>query len=232
MNIEIEARPSYALAVVTLDKGESLTVESGSMVGMSPDLQVESTFPGAAGGALDWLTSFFVALVRKFLAGERMIVNVFKARTDAQRLMLAPAMIGDLVHVTMDGERKLTVQAGSFVAAGPKVKQRLVWGGLSMLFSGEGAFFLEMSGQGPLLFNSYGGIEEVEVDGKYVVDSGHVAAWEGRDLKYSLKKAGGWGTALLSGEGFVLEFSGKGKVWLQTRNLSSLVGWITPYFSS
>jgi uncharacterized protein (TIGR00266 family) len=99
-----------------------------------------------------------------------------------------------------------------------------------MLFSGEGAFFLEMSGQGDLLMNSYGGIEEVEVDGKYVVDSGHVAAWEGTGLKYSLRKAGGFGTALMSGEGLVLEFSGKGKVWLQTRNLSSLVGWISPYF--
>lgn len=231
MNIEIEARPSYALAVVTLDKGESMTVESGAMVGMSAELSVESTFPGASGGGLDWVTSFFVALVRKFLAGERMIVNVFKAKNPGQRLMLAPAMIGDLVHVQLDGQRKVTVQAGSFVACGPKVKQRLVWGGLAMLFSGEGAFFLEMSGQGDLLINSYGGIEEVEVDGKYVVDSGHVAAWEGKELKYSLKKAGGWATAALSGEGFVLEFSGKGKVWLQTRNLSSLIGWITPYFS-
>lgn len=232
MHIEIEARPSYALAVVTLDQDESMTVESGSMVAMSPDLAVESTFPGASGGPVAWLTSLLVALIRKFLAGERMVVNVFRASKASQQLLLAPAMIGDLVHVQLDGSRKITVQAGSFVAAGPKVKQRLVWGGLSMLFSGEGAFFLEMSGQGDLLFNSYGGIEEVEVDGRYVVDSGHVAAWEGAGLKHSLKKAGGWGTALLSGEGFVIEFSGKGKVWLQTRNLSSLVGWITPYFSS
>ena len=231
MNISLEARPSYALAVVRLDKGESVTAEASAMVGMSTGLAVETTFPGASGGAVDWLTSFFVALVRKFLAGERMVVNVFKAKGDGEQVLLAPAMIGDVVHVVLDGTRKVTVQAGSFVACTQKVKQRLVWGGLSMLFSGEGAFFLEMSGQGDLLFNSYGGIEEVEVDGKYVVDSGHVAAWEGANLKYTLRKAGGFGTALLSGEGFVLEFSGKGKVWLQTRNLSSLVGWISPYFS-
>jgi uncharacterized protein (TIGR00266 family) len=230
MNVTVEAKPSYAMAVVTLDKGESIVAEASSMVAMSSQLAVETTFPGASGGAIDWITSFFVALVRKYLAGERMVVNVFKAKVDGQQVMLAPAMIGDVVHVELDGKRKVTVQAGSFVACGPKVKQRLIWGGLAMLFSGEGAFFLEMSGTGDLLFNSYGGLEEVEIDGKYMVDSGHVAAWEG-PVKYTIRKAGGFGTALLSGEGFVLEFSGKGKVWLQTRNVGSLVSWISPFFS-
>jgi uncharacterized protein (AIM24 family) len=37
---------------------------------------------------------------------------------------------------------------------------------------------------------------------------------------------------VLSGEGLVLEFTGKGTVWLQTRNLSALVGWISPHLPS
>jgi uncharacterized protein (TIGR00266 family) len=234
MQIDVEARPSYALAVVKLDKGDKIVVESSSMVAMSTGLDVDTTFNGAqGGGAVEWLTAAFVGLVRKFVAGETMFVNEFRAKTDGQQVLLAPAMVGDLVHVTLDGARKVVVQASSFVACTPGVKQRLIWGGFAMLFSGEGAFFLECSGKGELLFNSYGGLEEVELDGPYVVDSGHVAAWEsgaGQKLTYSLKKAGGWGTALVSGEGFVIEFKGTGKVWLQTRNLSSLVGWISPFF--
>lgn len=235
MQIDVEARPSYALAVVRLDKGEKIVAESSSMVAMSTALEVDTTFNGAQGGGLvEWLTAAFVGLVRKFVAGETMFVNEFKAKSDGQQVLLAPAMVGDLVHVQLDGTKKITVQASSFVACTPGVKQRLVWGGLAMLFSGEGAFFLECSGKGELLFNSYGGLEEIEVDGAYVVDSGHVAAWESvpgeKPLAYSLKKAGGWGTALVSGEGLVIEFKGKGKVWLQTRNLQSLVGWISPFF--
>lgn len=238
MVIDLEARPSYALAVVKLDKGEKLVVESSSMVAMSTGLEVETTFNGAQGGGLaEWLTAAFVGLVRKFVAGETMFVNEYRAKTDGQQVLVAPAMVGDIVHVTLEGGRKVVVQASAFVACTPGVKQRLIWGGLSMLFSGEGAFFLECSGKGELLFNAYGGLEEIPLDGPYVVDSGHVAAWEG-DLTYTLKKAGGWGTSIVSGEGFVLEFKPKAtvdperppKVWLQTRNLQSLVGWISPFF--
>lgn len=230
MQIDLESRPSYGMAVVTLNKGESFQAESGAMVAMSQGLLVDTGFQGTGGGGLlDLLKAALAGLARKFLAGESMFVNTFKAKADGQHVMLAPALVGDVVHIPLDGKQRITVQAESYLASSPKVKVGLVWGGLSMLFSGEGAFFLECSGQGDLLINSYGGIEKVEVDGGYIVDTGHVVAWEG-DLTYSMRKAGGWKSAMLSGEGMVLEFKGKGTLWLQTRNLGSFVGWISPFF--
>ncbi len=232
MQIEIEGRPSYAMAVVQLGPGDKLVAEAGAMVAMSPGLGVETGFMGAGnGGLVDWLKAALAGLARKFLAGESMFVNTFKAAKGAGKVMLAPSMVGDVVHITLDGQRKVTVQAESYLASSPTVAVSLVWGGLSMLFGGESAWFLACSGTGELLINSYGAIEKIEVDGGYVVDTGHVVAWEG-DLKYNLKKAGGWKSAMFSGEGMVLEFKGKGTVWLQTRNLSSLVEWITPFFPS
>ena len=74
-------------------------------------------------------------------------------------------------------------------------------------------------------------VEKVEVDGKYMVDTGHVVAFDG-DLKYKIRRVGGWKSTLLSGEGLVLEFSGKGTLWLQTRNINAMVGWITPVLPS
>jgi len=32
----------------------------------------------------------------------------------------------------------------------------------------------------------------------------------------------------LSGEGMVMRFSGNGKLYLQTRNVSSIASWLTP----
>ncbi len=230
MQIEIEARPSYGLAVVTLAKGERITSESSAMVAMSKGLATETGFNGAgSGGLVDWLKAALTGLARKFLAGETMFANTFTATADGQQVMLAPAMIGDVEHLAMDGSRKVIVQASSYLASTPGVNVSLVWGGLSMLFGGEGAFFLACSGNGDLLMNAYGGIEEIEVDGGYIIDSGHVVAWEG-SLSYSLRKAGGWKSAMLSGEGLVIEFTGKGKVWMQTRNLGAFVGWISPFF--
>ena len=78
-----------------------------------------------------------------------------------------------------------------------------------------------------MLINSYGAIQKVDVDGKYLVDTGHVVGFNG-DLTYKIRRVGGWKSTLLSGEGLVLEFSGKGTLWLQTRNMNAMVGWITP----
>ena len=232
MQIELESRPSFGMAVVTLQSGEEITAESGAMVAMSPQVSVDTTFNGTgSGGLMDFLQAAFVGLVRKFLAGETMFANTFKATGADQQVMLAPAMSGDVVAISLDGQREITVQAGSYLASTKGIKEDLIWGGFSMLFSGEGAFFLKCSGSGELIINSYGAIEKVEVDGSYRVDTGHVVAFEG-DLRYAIKKAGGWTASVLSGEGLVLEFTGKGTVWLQTRNLSALVGWISPHLPS
>lgn len=229
MQIDLEARPSYGLAVVTLNKGEKITAESSAMVAMSSGLTSDTHFNGAgSGGAVDWMKAAIAGLARKFLAGETMFANTFTANQDGQQVMLAPALVGDVEHVKLDGARAITVQATSYLASTPGVTTSLVWGGLSMLFGGEGAFFLKCTGTGDLVVNAYGGIEKIEVTDGYIVDSGHVVAWEG-DLTYSLRKAGGWKSAMLSREGLVLEFKGKGTIWMQTRNLGAFIGWISPF---
>lgn len=229
MNVEIEAAPSYGMAVVTLDEGETLVAESGSMVAMRGDLVVDTTFNGVGdGGWMDWLQAAFTGLVRRWLGGETLFVNTFTARRAGDQVMLAPALVGDVRHVRLDPSRKLTVQSGSYLASSKGVSVDLVWGGFSMLFAGEGAFFLACRGEGDVLVNAYGAITEVPIDGSYRVDGGHLVAFEG-DLTYSLKRVGGLKSTLLSGEGVVIELNGQGTAWLQTRNLSTFIGWIRPY---
>ena len=230
MNIEIASRPSYGMATVTLDKGERITAESGSMVAMHGKLAVDTTFNGTgSGGFMDWLQAAVTGLVRKFFAGETMFVNHFTATDDGQQVMLAPALMGDVEHLSLDGERRVTVQASSYLASTPGIDVDLIWGGFSMLFGGEGAFFLRCRGQGDVLINAYGAITKVEIDGKYRVDTGHVVAFEG-DLTYAIKRAGGLKSTLFSGEGLVMEFSGTGTLWMQTRNLSTFISWLVPFF--
>lgn len=229
MRIEIDAAPSYGMAIVSLDKGERITAESGSMVAMSSGLAVDTTFNGVGdGGLMDWLQAAFTGLVRRYLGGETLFVNHFTANEDGQEVMLAPALVGDVSHVVLEGDRRITVQSSSYLASSKGISIDLIWGGFSMLFSGEGAFFLSCRGEGDVLINAYGAIEKVEIDGKYRVDGGHVVAFEG-DLKYALRRVGGLKSTLFSGEGTVLEFTGTGTIWLQTRNLSSLISWISPF---
>nr|MBC8254638.1 AIM24 family protein [Ardenticatenia bacterium] len=53
MQIEILYRPSYSLAMVTLSPNESIQVEGGAMVSMSPDIKM---YTEATGGFLKSLT--------------------------------------------------------------------------------------------------------------------------------------------------------------------------------
>lgn len=229
MHVELDSKPSYGMAIVTLDKGETITAESGAMVAMSPGLAVDTSFSGAnSGGVVGFLKAAVIGLLRRFLAGESLFVNHFKARQDGQQVMLAPTMVGDVIDLDMAEQKSLTVQSSSYLASTPEVDVDIVWAGFSMLFGGEGAFFLRCRGaSGRLLVNAYGAIDKVEVSGKYVVDSGHVVAFSG-DLEYRAKRVGGWKSTLLSGEGLVLEFTGTGTLWVQTRSLSSFLSWITP----
>ena len=64
--------------------------------------------------------------------------------------------------------------------------------------------------------------------GELVVDTGHVVAWE-PSLSYTIGGMGGLKQTLFSGEGLVMRFSGHGRIYLQTRQMPALAGWLTPY---
>jgi uncharacterized protein (TIGR00266 family) len=215
MKIDVVARPSYAMAVIDLDATEAVAVEAGSMVAMR-GVEVQTRLA----------TGFFFALARRVFGGESMFLNTYTAGDTGGQVYVAPGLVGDIIHRKMDGGT-IYVQAGSFLASSPEIELKLKWAGLRMLFGSEGAFFLRCTGVGDLLFNAYGGIEEVPIDGKYTVDTGHIVAYEG-DLTSKLRGVGGISSTLFSGEGLVMDLEGQGKVWIQTRSLGALVSWLTP----
>src|SRR3954447_11865885 len=47
-----------------------------------------------------------------------------------------------------------------------------------------------------------------------------------KGLRYGVRKAGGWKSSILGGEGLVTDFTGPGRVWFQTRNVSDFVQWM------
>lgn len=222
MQHKIRYRPSFSLLGVKLAAGEQVLVESGSMVSMSHDMNIDTKL-SATGGILK---AVIIAVARKILGGESMFINIFTAGEKGGEILIAPAVSGDIIHFPMKNG-KLLIQGSSFLAADPKITVGLKFGGIRSLIGGEGLVLLKAEGTGDLFINSYGGIKEVDVDGGFVVDTGHMVAFE-ETLTFKVKKVGGWKSTLLSGEGLVMEFSGKGKLYLQTRNMAALASWMTP----
>ena len=87
MQIQILYRPSYSLAVVKLDPGETIRTEAGAMVSMTPGMRLETK---AQGGLL-------ASLKRSVLGGESFFVNSYRAPAQGGEITLAPALPGDMV---------------------------------------------------------------------------------------------------------------------------------------
>ncbi len=82
-------------------------------------------------------------------------------------------------------------------------------------------FWVNLKGSGQIVLSSFGAIYPVEVDGDYIVDTGHIVAFN-ETLDFSITKAGSsWLHSILGGEGLVCKFSGKGTVWCQSHNPAS-----------
>ena len=73
------------------------------------------------------------------------------------------------------------------------------------------------------------GCIETDLDGEYIVDSGHLLSYP-KNIKLRIKMAGGIFSSFFSGEGLVLRLEGKGKIQLQTRSIGGVAGWLNPKF--
>jgi uncharacterized protein (TIGR00266 family) len=214
---EIQYSPSYSLAIIRLQAGESVVAEAGAMVSMSPSLQIETQSKGG----------FLGGLKRSVLGGESFFMNTFTA-AEAGEITVAPSLPGDIVHLQLAGQT-IYVQSGSFLASGSGIDIDTKWGGGKTFFSGEGLFLLKVSGTGDLFLSSYGAIRPVDLAAgqSYVLDTGHMVAFT-EGMAYEVRKVGGLKSLLLSGEGLVVNLTGPGRLYLQTRSQQSLLAWLIP----
>ena len=218
MHVEVLYRPSYSLAMVTLDPRENIQVEGGAMVAMSPELEMKTE---AKGG-------FLKSISRSMFGGESFFLNTYTGSAQGDTLALAPALPGDIAVIEMHGE-SLLVQSGSYLASSDGISVDTKWSGAKTFFGSEGLIMLRVSGQGTLIVSSYGAIHPLELEAGQtrIVDSGHLVTFEER-LQFNVKKVAGWKSTLFSGEGLVVELTGPGKLTLQSRSQDAFLSWLIP----
>lgn len=219
MQLNIHGRPAFGYAQIDLEPGETIITEAGAMATMSSKIDLEAKLNGG----------LIKALLRKFLGNETLFLNTFtnKGNVPAQITITQPTP-GDLIVRDLKGET-IFLQPSAFVACESGVKQGLAFAGLVSFIAREGLFKVKVSGTGKVLFGAYGNIQEKEVKGELIVDTGHLVAYEPQ-MKLKLQMAGGLISSLTSGEGLVTRVEGNGKIWIQTRSLQGLASWINRFF--
>lgn len=219
---EISQRPDFSLVTIKLQPGQKVFAEPSAMAAMTPSVHLKAGFKGGLGKTLG-----------RALGGESLIINTFTAEDGPGEVTFAAGSPGDAAYYQLNGNT-LYLQRGAFMLHSEGVDLTGKWQGAKGFFSGEGLVLLKASGYGDLFFNSYGAILQVDVTDHYIVDTGYIVAFEDT-LQYrvtilpGLRAGGKLKTLFFGGEGLVCQFSGQGKVWIQTRHVPSFLSWVNPF---
>ena len=212
METEIRNKPSFANILVKLKPHEKIIAESDAMASMSSSIEMKTRLNGG----------FFPALAKRFLGSESLFINEFQTQSEGE-LVLTQPFPGDIECIELKGNT-MYLQPGAFIACESGVRLGMGWAGFASLIGGEGLFRLAVSGRGKIWFGAYGGIFQKEIRGEYIVDTGHLVAYE-PSISLRVGMAGGIFSSFFSGEGLITRVQGPGKIYMQSRSIDGLAAW-------
>ncbi len=211
--------PSFTVARCMLAPGESVRVEGGAMIAHSAGVQLEAK---AQGGVM-------AGLRRSVLGGGSFFVTTYTAPAQGGWVDVAGMLPGDTVPITVEPNQPFFLRKGSWIANSTGVEIDTQWGGMANLFGGEGGFGFRAHGSGEALVSIYGAVDIIDLEPGEVVtiDTGHVVAYE-LNVRFQMRRAvqGRSIQSMKSGEGWVFDFTGPGRVLLQSRNPEAFAKWV------
>ncbi|HSV67748.1 MAG TPA: TIGR00266 family protein [Mycobacteriales bacterium] len=220
MQVELRHQPSFSVARLHLAPGEPTRVESGAMVAHSWGVTLEAKIEGG----------LFKGLKRMALGGESLFVTTYTAPQQGGWVDVAANLPGDIRAEQVTPDRPLRITRGCWIASSHGVQIETQWAGMQNLFGGEGGFIINAMGEGTVILGAYGAIDEVVLGptDAITVDSGHVVAFDATTQSRLRRAVEGRSVqSLKSGEGFVFDFAGPGRLLIQSRNPTALLGWLT-----
>ncbi|WP_295761469.1 TIGR00266 family protein [uncultured Oscillibacter sp.] len=223
MNYEIKGEP-MPVVICSLNAGETMITEKGSMVWMSPNVEMQTS----AGG-------FGKAFGRMF-SGESMFQNFYTAKGGPGMIAFASSFPGAIRAIEVGPGRSVVCQKSAFLASEQGVElsvffQKKVGAGF---FGGEGFIMQKISGRGTAFVEIDGSAVEYELapGQQMIVDTGNLAMMD-ETCSIDIQSVKGVKNVLFGGEGmFNTVVTGPGKVVLQTMPLSAFAGSIASVLPS
>ena len=206
MQYEIVGTP-FPAVVCTLQRGEKMKTERGSMVWMDPCMKMETGSEGGIGG-------FFA----RTFAGEGGFQNTYTAEADGI-IAFGSSFPGQILPIQIQPGQSFIAQKMAFLASEDGVQMDIhfnqkLGGGF---FGGEGFIMQRLSGQGVAFLECDGSLVKYELapGQSMIVDTGNVLG--------DIQKVQGVKNVLFGGEGlFNTRLTGPGTIYLQTMPLATV----------
>ncbi len=219
MELHLRHNPSFAVGRIFLAPHEPVKVEGGAMMAHSLGVQLSSK---AEGGIL-------AGLKRSVLSGESFFVSTYTAPPQGGWVDVAATLPGDIMPLQLTPDRPFFITRGCWLANSHGTEVSSKWGGMANLFGGEGGFGLQASGHGTVVLAVYGALDIIDLqpNEQVTIDTGHVVAYD-LSIRFQMRRAAQGRTwqSMTSGEGFVFDFMGPGRVFLQSRNPSAFEAYV------
>ena len=211
---------SFPVVVCQMESGEQMITEKGSMVWMSPNMQMDTR-----GGGLGKMFS-------RAFSGESMFQNIYTAK-GAGMIAFGSSFPGQIKALTIAPGREMILQKSAFLAAESGVELSIHFRKSlgTGFFGGEGFIMQRLSGSGTAFVEIDGSLVEYTLQSgqQIVVDTGNVAGFE-PSVRMEIRQVPGLKNMLLGGEGlFNTILTGPGQVWLQTMPICNVASSIRPY---
>lgn len=210
----------FPVVVCSLENGEKMITERGSMVWMTPNMKMETQ-----GGGIGKMFS-------KAFSGESMFQNIYTAQGPGM-ITFGSSFPGKIIPLDIRPGQDIILQKKAFLASEASVELSIHFNKKlgAGFFGGEGFIMQRLSGNGTAFAEIDGELVEYNLGPgeQLIVDTGNVAGFS-TGVKMEIRQVPGLKNKLLGGEGlFNTLLTGPGKVWLQTMPISGVADAIKPY---
>ena len=213
MQYEIVGSP-FPAVVCTLQAGEQMKTEKGSMVWMDPCMTMETSSGGGLG-----------KMFGKMLSGESMFQNIYTAQSNGI-IAFGSSFPGQILPIEIAPGQEFIAQKMAFLASEASVElsvhlsQKLGKG----FFGGEGFIMQRLSGQGMAFLECDGSLVKYDLapGQQMIVDTGNVLGITG-SVNMEIQRIQGAKNIMFGGEGlFNTVLTGPGTIYLQTMPLATV----------
>ena len=220
-NITGEPMP---VVICELEANEPMITEKGSMVWMSPNMEMQTT-AGGIGKAFG-----------RMFSGESMFQNIYTARGGPGMIAFASSFPGSIRAVQITPDRPVVVQKSGFLASEQGVELSVFFQkkGMAGFFGGEGFIMQKLSGYGTAFLEIDGSVVEYDLQPgqQILVDTGNLAMVD-ITCTIDVQRVQGVKNVLFGGEGlFNTVVTGPGRVVLQTMPISNFASSIASLIPS
>lgn len=223
MRYQISGEP-MPVVICDVEANESMITEKGSMVWMSPNMEMQ-TSAGGLGKAFG-----------RMFSGESMFQNIYTARGGAGMIAFASSFPGSIRAVEITPDKPVVVQKSGFLASETGVELSVFFQKKAMagFFGGEGFILQKLSGRGTAFLEIDGSAVEYDLGPgqQIIVDTGNLAMLDAT-CSVDVQTVKGVKNVLFGGEGlFNTVVTGPGRVVLQTMPISNFAGAIAAVLPS